>query len=109
MAIYVTIDHFNQVNIKTFPDNGRLNWEGPFEGISDVEGRSGKNIFMSRSAENTPKSYKTPLVAVQFDFSNNNAKNVNALFHCFMFDRNMEIETKKQASGVVKLAARINT
>jgi len=97
------------VNIKTFPENGRLNWEGPFEGISDVEGRSGKNIFMSRSAENTPKSYKTPLVAVQFDFSNNNAKNVNALFHCFMFDRNMEIETKKQASGMVKLAARINT
>jgi len=98
----------DKVKIKTYPANGRLDWKGPFPGIDTTEGRSGRSIFAPRSTEPENK-YKTPLVAVQFDFSDEDAKNTDALFHCFMFDRNMEIETKKQASGMVKLAARINS
>lgn len=101
------------VNIKTYPENGELAWEGPFTGIDETTGRAAssiftRNIFGSRSNDGIT-GYKTPLVAVQFDFSSDKAKNTDALFHCFVFDRNMEIETKKQSSGMVRLAARINT
>jgi len=97
----------DNVKIKTFPENGRLAWTEPFPGIDETVGRSYRSIFSGRS-QSEETGYKTPLVAVQFDFSAPEAKNINALFHCFMFDRNMEIETRKQASGMIKLSARIN-
>jgi len=97
----------DKVKITTYPQNGRLPWTEPFKGKDSTEGRAGRSIFVPRTAETAIK-YISPLVAVQFDFTDADAKNTDALFHCFMFDRNMEIETRKQASGMVKLAARVN-
>ena len=99
--------HSIQVKIKTYPANGRLAWTEAFKGKDSTEERAGRNIFASRTLGVT-NTYKSPLVAVQFDFTDPGAKNTDALFHCFMFDRNMEIETRKHASGMVKLAARVN-
>ena len=47
----------------------------------------------------------TPLVAVQFDFTADGNKNQNKDInvHCFVFDRNMEIETDDKASGMIDL------
>merc|ERR1712131_100494 len=97
----------DKVQIKTYPANGRLAWTEAFKGKDSTEGRAGRSIFAPRT-QSVSNKYKSPLVAVQFDFSHDGAKNTDALFHCFMFDRNMEIETRKQASGMVKLAARVN-
>ena len=71
---------------------------GPFTGIDEVAGRGGMGIF-SRKSRNQAETggYKTPLVAVQFDFSDPAAKNTDALFHCLMFDRNMEIEIRRES------------
>jgi len=98
------------VPITTWPANGGLNFDTPFSGHNPVETRTGRSIFAGRDSDKRAShaKYKTPLVAVQFDFSDDQYKNQDIHVHCFMFDRNMEIETDDKASGMIELFIRVD-
>merc|ERR1711892_249285 len=94
------------------PSNGRMEYaNGFFTGNSAAQTRTGESIFAGRNSNPAGRSsskFKTPLVAVQFDFTDDKHKGKDIQIHCFVFDRNMEIETDDQASGMLDLYINVN-
>jgi len=94
------------------PSNGRMEYaNGFFTGNSATQTRTGESIFAGRNSNPAGRSsskFKTPLVAVQFDFTDDKHKGRDIQIHCFVFDRNMEIETDDQASGMLDLYINVN-
>jgi len=96
--------------MKTIPENGELPWEEAFSGRNAADDRVGNSIFGRRDPAQVRKnSYLTPMVAVQFNFTEPKTKDKNALIHCFAFDRNIEVDPKHMASGMVQFYARVNS
>jgi hypothetical protein len=97
--------------ITYYPSNGRMNFTTPFGGNDPTETRAGGSIFAARNSNPNGQSsqkYMTPLVAVQFDFTDNKYKGKDILVHCFVFDRNMEIETDDKSSGMIEFFMNVN-
>jgi len=108
----MTVGHQGKsIPIKTFPANGEMNFAAAnsFKGRSATATRTGRSIWSGRdsdkAAARAQETHLTPLVAVQFDFTADGNKNQNKDInvHCFVFDRNMEIETDDKASGMIDL------
>lgn len=97
--------------ITYWPSNGRMVYTETFKGESATETRTGESIFAGRNSNPAGRSsakFKTPLVAVQFDFTDDQYKGKDIEVHCFAFDRNMEIETDDKASGMVEFYINVN-
>jgi len=108
----MTVGHQGKnIPITTFPVNGEMNFEAAnsFTGRDATATRKGRSIWAWRDSDEvaarSQEKHLTPLVAVQFDFTADGdkyqGKDINV--HCFVFDRNMEIETDDKASGMIDL------
>jgi len=98
------------IPMATYPTSGSLNFVESFAGKDETAGRKYGSIFRRynpRSDDN--EKYQTPLVAVQFDFSDPSNQNRDVLFHCFSLDRGIEIDAKKHASGMILLYGRVRS
>jgi len=107
----MVIDGAKDLPITYYPSNGRMNFTESFGGHSPTETRAGGSIFAARNSDTnaeTNQKYKTPLVAVQFDFTDNTHKGKDINVHCFVFDRNMEIETDDKSSGMIEFFINVN-